>query len=95
MDLDIVSEWKGKFTTDDPNGECNNEFFGLPSQPPFYVGNGGIDWSAMPCHTMPPTFGHLDEASSTRHVIFRASSMIQDVPHWHQRLDAMMPSLIS
>ncbi len=50
MDLDIVSEWKGKFTTDDPNGECNNEFFGLPSQPPFYVGNGGIDWSAMPCH---------------------------------------------
>ncbi len=55
----------------------------------------GLPCHAMPCHAMPPTFGHLDEASSTRHVIFRASSMIQDVPHWHQRLDAMMPSLIS
>ena len=42
MDLDIVSEWKGSFTTDDPEGENSNEFFGLPSQPPFYVGNDGM-----------------------------------------------------
>jgi hypothetical protein len=68
MDLDIVSEWNGKFTTDDPNGECNNEFFGLPSQPPFYVGNGGIDWSAMPCHATDIwTFGR-GVFNSSRHI---------------------------
>jgi hypothetical protein len=89
MDLDIVSEWKGKFTTDDSNGEFNNEFFGLPSQPPFMLETAASIGSPMRCHR------HFDEASLTRRVIFRASSMIQDVPHWHQRLDAMMPSLIS
>lgn len=42
MVLDIVSEWKGNFASDDPEADPANEFFGLPSQPPFFVGNDGM-----------------------------------------------------
>lgn len=42
MDLDVVSEWKGNFATDDSVASVANEFFGLPSMPPFYVGNDGM-----------------------------------------------------
>jgi len=39
MEEGIVEEWKGTFTGE----EGVVEFFGLPSQPPFYVGVGGMD----------------------------------------------------
>jgi predicted NAD/FAD-dependent oxidoreductase len=42
MELGIASEWKGKFCTDDPGADPAHEFFGLPSQPPFYVGSDGM-----------------------------------------------------
>jgi len=42
MDLGIVSEWQGNFATDDTAANAANEFFGLPSEPPFYVGNDGM-----------------------------------------------------
>lgn len=73
MDLDIVSEWKENFATDDP---IMNSLDYLHSHP-FMLETAASMGSAMPCHR------HLDEASLTRRVIFRASSMIQDVPHWH------------
>jgi predicted NAD/FAD-dependent oxidoreductase len=42
IQLGVASEWKGKFGTDDPEADPAHEFFGLPSQPPFYVGNDGM-----------------------------------------------------
>jgi hypothetical protein len=44
-DLNLVSEWKGNFISNNNNksdNSANNDFFGLPSQPPFYVGNDGM-----------------------------------------------------
>lgn len=39
-DLNLVSEWKGQFYSNTKSAE--NDFFGLPSQPPFYVGVDGM-----------------------------------------------------
>ncbi len=39
-DLNLVSEWKGKFISNTKLDD--NDFFGLPSKPPFYVGNDGM-----------------------------------------------------
>ena len=38
----IAKEWKGRFTSDD-EATSELDFFGLPSQPPFYVGADGIN----------------------------------------------------
>jgi predicted NAD/FAD-dependent oxidoreductase len=44
----VVAEWKGTFTSstgsdnNNNNNHNNRDFFGLPSQPPFYVGVGGM-----------------------------------------------------
>ena len=42
-DMDLVQEWKGQFVSNSKNkDDDNNEFFGLPSKPPFYVGSDGM-----------------------------------------------------
>ena len=38
----MVSEWKGNFATDDPDADPAQQFFGFPSNPPFYTGNDGM-----------------------------------------------------
>jgi hypothetical protein len=39
-DLNLVSEWKGTFLSNNKNSD--DDFFGLPSKPPFYVGYDGM-----------------------------------------------------
>ena len=38
----LVCEWKGKFISSSTTPSPDKEFFGLPSQPPFYVGMDGM-----------------------------------------------------